>query len=152
MSARKIVPQAFESQRRALRAAFPQQSDHFAVRAHRSPAAAGLVDQGADLRPEPIGLRPMVHQDLLHHLVRVEGDVLLALAGCRHVDAAGRQMLFQRGEMCTRGDDDAGAVRAQAAADEFGQRLDQRLWILVELDQMLAVADLRPMIDGWRGR
>jgi hypothetical protein len=133
-------------------AAFPEQPDHFAERADRAPARVRLPDQAADLDLEQVRLRPAVREDLPEHLASFDGDVLsAALRGC-YVDAARCQLLVQRVEVLASSDDDAGAVGAQSAADESCQGLDERLRVLVELHQVLAVANLRPVIDGWRGR
>ena len=118
LAAAEIVPQAFEPQGGALRAALPQQADHFPVRADRTPAGAGLVDQAADLDPEQVRLRPAVRQDLTEQLAGLDRDVLAALFGCCYVDAARRQLLIECVEVLTRSDDDACALGAQPAADE----------------------------------
>ena len=90
----ELVPQAFEPQRGALRAAFPEQPDHFAERADRAPARVRLLDQAADLDPEQVRLRPAIREDLPEHLASFDGDVLSAalawlLRRCRSPPAAG---------------------------------------------------------------
>jgi hypothetical protein len=146
----ELVPQAFEPQRCALRAAFPKQPDHLAVRADGAPARVHFRDQAADPEPEQVRLRPAVREDLPEHLASFDGDVLFAALGGCYIDAARRQLPVQRVEVFSRGDDDAGTVRTQSTADESCQGLDERLRVLVELDQVLTVADFRPVIDGWR--
>src|SRR6185436_17058644 len=150
LRAGEIVPQAFQAQRRPRRAAFPQQPDHFAEGTHRAPARMRLVDQPADLDAEQVRLRPAVGENLLQERVGLECDVLPALPDCRYVDAARRESLVQRVDVLTRRNDDTRATGAQCAADEALQGLDERVRIFVELDQVLAFAELRPRIDGWR--
>src|SRR6185369_2982340 len=150
LRASEIVPQAFEPQRRARCAVAPEQPDHLTERTHRAPARMRLVDQAADLDAEQVWLRPAVREDLLQQSAGLERDVLPALLDCGYVDAACRQLPIQIIEVLTRRNDDAGAIGAQRPADEAFQGLDERLRIFVKLDQVLAVAELRPGIDGWR--
>jgi hypothetical protein len=135
---REHVPKRLETHGRVVAAVTPQQRDHFSEHEDSRRALRRRRDVRLDHRGEAVLVGPTVDEHRFDGLLRVERNEAI-FGACGHdVDAARGEVPFEIVQMIGRCDNECRRIGGESVADEFGDRCNERIVALVELDEVPA--------------
>src|SRR5688500_11276189 len=140
MGLRELVPETFDLNRCVVFAGATEHVDHLTVTADDGLPAKErhALEDRAERRTKPRGVRPAVHHELLEHLLRIENHY-------RPGFDQGRDTKVPRNELCTnalamvsRRDDERGLARREPVGKKVRHRLAKPLVVAIELHGMVS--------------
>jgi hypothetical protein len=140
----EVVPEALQRDRRLGLAVGPQQRDHLAVDAHAPVGGPGALEHRADDVLEPPRVGHSVDRDAREQARRVEGHVAIGVDRVLDVEPGAAQRRLEGTAVRGGGDDDRRATVVQSGAHEVRDRVAQKPFGLVELDDVLVRSGAGP--------